>query len=172
MYKYICLAVALAALLLLRVFLKKWSKNINDKEDKNTIKNIIKQPRVYKIGGIISCICIILTTTLCFIFVEELMETILATCIVFVPLLLGGIVMICYEKNWKIEIQQDDFIYTNLFSKRKTYNLNEVTVKYLKSCYRIYVNEKHIVGISYMQNNNMALADAIEKSKKKVNIKK
>ena len=70
------------------------------------------------------------------------------------------------QLNWRIEIREDEFEYRNLFRRKKVYKFSEVEVKELSRCTRFYRNGKHIVGISFLQDNCDALENAIYKYRK------
>ncbi|MFQ9754436.1 MAG: DUF6560 family protein [Barnesiella intestinihominis] len=73
---------------------------------------------------------------------------------------------IFFQLNWRIEIREDEFEYRNLFRRKKVYKYSEVEVKELSRCTRFYRNGKHIVGISFLQDNCDALENAIYKYRK------
>lgn len=71
-----------------------------------------------------------------------------------------------FQINWKIEIMKESFVFQNTFGRKKVYKFSEVEVKELSRCTRFYRNGKHIVGISFLQDNCDALENAIYKYRK------
>ena len=82
------------------------------------------------------------------------------------PTDINGLSFIFFQLNWRIEIREDEFEYRNLFRRKKVYKYSEVEVKELSRCTRFYRNGKHIVGISFLQDNCDALENAIYKYRK------
>lgn len=167
MYKYLIVIITLTLLIILRIFLRKSSKKIQNYEIKKTPKNTIRQPIVYKYAGYAVCFGFIVLAILCFIFGGSMLEALLATLIVFIPLSFSGILMILYEKNWSITVNTDSFIFKNMFGKVKNFNFDEVTTKDINNGYRVYKDGKYIFGIGYFQVNSLELSEAMFKYNKK-----
>ncbi len=73
----------------------------------------------------------------------------------------GGVIA-CMGINWKIVIEEDCFYFTNTFGIKKQYRYDEIRIKYIRAGYRVYKGKRHIVGISYLQENY----DALDKAKR------
>mgnify|MGYP004643125823 FL=1 len=73
----------------------------------------------------------------------------------------GGVIA-CMGINWKIVIEEDCFYFTNTFGIKKQYRYDEIRIKYIRAEYRVYKGKRHIVGISYLQENY----DALDKAKR------
>ena len=69
--------------------------------------------------------------------------------------------LVSFQLNWKIEVKEDRFVFTNTFKKRREYKFEEIEERQLRACYRYYHNGKHIVGISMLLDDFYMLSDAI-----------
>ncbi len=87
-------------------------------------------------------------------------ERVLA-CLALVLLQIGTVCFLIMWLNWKIEVREDEFIFTNSFKKKKTYKFDEIEERQLRACYRYYHNGKHIVGISMLLDDFYMLSEAI-----------
>lgn len=142
----------------LNIILKKKKVSFNKKND--NCNNIIRQPKLYAIVGIGGLM--IFTSGAAYAFVDNAWPYAIIILLI-VPLYLFFVLL---RINWKIEIFADEFEYTNLWRKKRKYKFQEVKVKQLSRSTRIYKNEKHLVGISYLQDNWSALETAIYRYKK------
>ena len=136
--------------------------------------NTIKQPTAYLWAGILT-VTIGLALSLLALFMPDDMianydETeywvryILFAIFFVISILCSSFIF--FQLNWRIEIREDEFEYRNLFRRKKVYKYSEVEVKELSRCTRFYRNGKHIVGISFLQDNCDALENAIYKYRK------
>ena len=136
--------------------------------------NTIKQPTSYLWAGILT-VTIGLALSLLALFMPDDMianydETeywvryILFAIFFVISILCSSFIF--FQLNWRIEIREDEFEYRNLFRRKKVYKYSEVEVKELSRCTRFYRNGKHIVGISFLQDNCDALENAIYKYRK------
>ena len=82
-------------------------------------------------------------------------------CIPIVLLQMGAGLFIMLQLNWKIEVKEDRFVFTNTFKKRREYKFDEIEERQLRACYRYYHNGKHIVCISMLLDDFYMLSDAI-----------
>jgi hypothetical protein len=137
---------------------------------KSIKENVIKQPRMYYIS-------MISVIAFCFIGLGlfplfpntdgmNYLQTFALLSIVLLPLLVLAIFLLLFSVNWEIEIKEKEFIYTNMFKKKKIYNYANIEIKIFKSCIRIYNGKKHIVGVSFLQKNYQALVFALRNYKK------
>ena len=118
-------------------------------------ENVIKQPILYLVIGI-GGICCFFIIGLYFIIVQFDLIAIAflwGFALLYIPILPFAI-------NWKIELYDDGFIYTNMFAKKRKVFFDDVTLKDTgKGCFVYDKNGKRIVGVSYLQPNS----DALEK---------
>ena len=153
-------------LLVFKILIRTKRIKINSEE-----KNVIRQPSVYFWAGIITVPIGISLSLLALFMPGEMIANYTETeywvrYILFAVFLVISILcslFIFFQLNWRIDIREDEFEYRNLFRRRMVYKFSEVKVKELKSCTRFYCNGKHIVGISYLQENYDALENAIYK---------
>lgn len=82
-------------------------------------------------------------------------------CIPIVLLQMGAGLFIMLQLNWKIEVKEDRFVFTNTFKKRREYKFEEIEERQLRACYRYCHNGKHIVCISMLLDNFYMLSEAI-----------
>jgi hypothetical protein len=163
MERYIILLVVICAVPFVMRILYKKAKN---KQDPIKDDNIIRQPKQYLYVGIASTIlwfCAVLFILFCpermIADYEDGIRLWLA--IPFAGMTLPGIFIILISVNWKIEVGETEFTFTNTFGRKRTYQYSDVEVRNLKACTRFYHKGKHIVGISFLQENFDALEDAI-----------
>lgn len=134
---------------------------------RRTPDNIIIQPKCYLVIGILSIVFWTVIVLMVFFLPENKIANYeegmrLPYALLFSTfLLVPSIFLTMYMANWKIEIQEDRFTYRNMWRVKKTYLYDDVTVKQLSRCTRFYYHKKHIVGISFLQDNCLALEDAI-----------
>ena len=103
------------------------------------------------------------------IFTDPDYEVRVAVSILFILLIIWAVWLILLQLNWKIEVKEDRFVFTNTFKKRREYKFDEIEERQLRACYRYYHNGKHIVGISMLLDDLYMLSEAIAayRSKKK-----
>mgnify|MGYP007028390802 FL=1 len=103
------------------------------------------------------------------IFTDPDYEVRVAVSILFILLIIWAVWLILLQLNWKIEVKEDRFVFTNTFKKRREYKFDEIEERQLRACYRYYHNGKHIVGISMLLDDFYMLSEAIAayRSKKK-----
>ena len=137
-------------------------------------RNIIKQPIAYLWAGVLTVTIGIAISLLALFMPDEMIanydETeywvryILFAVFFAISIFCSGFIFL--QLNWRIEIREDEFEYRNLFRRKKVYKFSEVEVKELSRCTRFYRDGKHIVGISFLQDNCDALENAIYKYRK------
>ena len=103
------------------------------------------------------------------IFTDPDYEVRVAVSILFILLIIWAVWLILLQLNWKIEVKEDRFVFTNTFKKRREDKFDEIEERQLRACYRYYHNGKHIVGISMLLDDFYMLSEAIAayRSKKK-----
>lgn len=148
-----------------------------EKTESSTINpNIIRQPKSYLYVGIGGTIFFFVAAMFALfapdkMVVQNVKSHRILVMIVMLCICIPYVFIILFQVNWKIEIGENSFTYSNLFGKKRTYKFTEIKVKRLSRCTRFYNNEKHIVGISYLQANWDALEKAIQKYKAELRIK-
>ncbi|MCL2847118.1 MAG: hypothetical protein FWE38_05570 [Firmicutes bacterium] len=179
-YAMIPLVAVIVLMGLGRIVLRVSAKQ-RDAEDSSEFPLIIKQPKSEFLIGVFVALCMPLSIAIILIFDpgsftrEYPIATISMVSVISLVVIFGGIYWILRGRNWKIEVHEDRFVYTNLFKKSKEYYFKQIKIKYFNSCYRVYENRKgmkpkHLFGVSYMQENQQALTKAntqFRKSKKK-----
>ncbi len=84
--------------------------------------------------------------------------------------------IIMLQANWKIEVGVKEFVFFNTFGRKRTYQYEDVNIKLLSRCVRFYqknsIKDKHIVGVSPLQENWDCLEKAIKAYKKEEKEKK
>lgn len=119
--------------------------------------------KVLKVPKMILCISCVITippiiVAACCIFVNEGQDAL--SSIFMIPITISNTWLVLYSLNWKIEIKEDSFIYTNPFGKKREYNYADITkVKRIKiGGYKIYIKSKKItvdywiIGIENLWN--------------------
>ena len=103
------------------------------------------------------------------IFTDPDYEVRVAASILFILLIIWAVWLILLQLNWKIEVKEDRFVFTNTFKKRREYKFDEIEERQLRASYRYYHNGKPIVGISMLLDDFYMLSEAIAayRSKKK-----
>ena len=78
-----------------------------------------------------------------------------------------------YLVLWEVEVFDSYFRFKSIF-KNKKISYNNIEVRDVSSGFRFYDNNKHLLSISYLQDNYRILSDAIKKYQKanKIKIKK
>ncbi len=148
-----------------------------NKAKTSILENIIKQPKEYLYAGIfVLSICVVVSAFFALLpssaiagYVDEYSRLQLFV----VPMLLFflGIYITVLQLNWKIEIKEGEFEFTNTFGRKRTYRFDEIEVRQLSKCTRFYKNKRHIVGISMLQDNYYALEKAIFRYKRELSKK-
>ena len=172
MEKYIFIAVFLFCATILAVVLrriKSWrAKRPSEKSPITQKTNVIKQPRLYLFVGVIGCI-VFTSIALFFLlapgsmiagYKEDMPRWPLF--LIFFAINIPYLLFILVQLNWKIVVNEDEFVFRNIFGKKRVYKYADVSVKQLSRCTRFYQNEKHIVGISFLQDNWDCLEKAIQ----------
>ena len=95
------------------------------------------------------------------IFTDPDYEVRVAVSILFILLIIWAVWLILLQLNWKIEVKEDRFVFTNTFKKRREYKFDEIEERQLRACYRYYHNGKHIVCISMLLDDFYMLSEAI-----------
>ena len=163
------LIIPLIIVVLIPIFYKIILRKKKYKE--NLPIKIIRQPKQYLYIGVF---CLVLSIGMCLVALflpEEAIDNYeegirIPVFLVTFAFVIACVWMIVFQINWKIEIMEEAFVFQNTFGKRKTYRFSEVEVKELSRCTRFYRNGKHIVGISFLQDNCDALEKAIYKYRK------
>jgi hypothetical protein len=163
--RYIASGVVIIIVILINSLLRKSLEKNKDKN--NEASNIIRQPKQYLYAGIlILSICVVLSIFFALLpssaiagYVDEYsrLQLFVVPTLLFFP----GIYITVLQLNWKIEIKESEFEFTNSFGRKRAYKFDEIDVKQLSRCTRFYKNKKHIVGISMLQENYDSLEKAI-----------
>lgn len=148
----------------------KVAKRIAEKKLKNKPKhiknsNIIRQPKTYLRAGILLFV-LGLSVSIAVLFLPDSMVPedesfkgrIVLSLLMFLSGPVVGIFVIIVQVNWKIEVGESRFTFTNMFGRKRTYLYEKVKVRVLARGTKFYCNNKHIVNISIFQEN----ADALE----------
>jgi hypothetical protein len=125
--------------------------------------DIIRQTEDYLFWGIA---CFMLSLGLAFVMLffkatqDELQVAIMIVVFMFPTAILGIFFIILYI-NWKIEIGVNEFTFTNIFRRKRTYLYKDVKIYQLEDCTKFYYNNKCIAVISKEQENFNALENAV-----------
>ena len=149
--------ILIASKWVFKYFQSKKAAKINEDD---SVSNIIKQPKLYLGVGIVGVVVFTAGGILAFLTDPE------PYYISVFPMVLLSIAIIFVAALWKIEIKDDEFTFRNMWGIKRTYKYNEVTVRQLERSTRFYRRGKHIVGISYLQDNWDGLQKAIKKYQK------
>ena len=145
--------------------------SVKNKSQNCNKTDFIVQPKFYLYGGAFSSLAVLCVAIYILLIPEEMIVNysiegrIIVSSILLVLSALFSL-FVFFQLNWRIEIGEDEFEYRNLFRRKKVYKYSEVEVKKLSRCTRFYRNGKHIVGISFLQDNCDALEKAIYKYRK------
>jgi hypothetical protein len=153
----IMLAVGIIARFLFRYFRSKNSKP--SKKEENS--NIIKQPQLYFNVGLFGLI--VFTAGGIFAFLTETEPYYILIFMMDIPF----VFFIIIQLNWRIQVYENKFIFRNMLRISRTYNFDNIKVRELTSATRFYKGKKHIVGISFLQDNWDCLQNAIKAYEKK-----
>ena len=145
--------------------------SVKNKSQNCNKTDFIVQPKFYLYGGVFPSLAVLCVGIYILLMPKEMIVnySIEGRVIVFSILIIFSILFSLFvflQLNWRIEIREDEFEYRNLFRRKKVYKFSEVEVKELSRCTRFYRNGKHIVGISFLQDNCDALEKAIYKYRK------
>ena len=156
---YIFFAIDVALVVLLCAFAIRWFF-VRKKEDS---QKTIREPNFYAIVGVLGSLLVLVFIAFAMFDTsmtsnskdERMLAAIMFSFMLYLCVFVGfsGI-------NWKITVEDDCFYFTNSFGERKQYGYDEVTIKDLRACYRVYKGKKHIVGVSYTYPNYNALEQA------------
>lgn len=134
-------------------------------EKKEDLLKTIRQPNFYMVAGACGTVIMLFAISLA-MFVPSITsntkeERFVASILLSFILNLNEVVGIM-GTNWKIALDDDCFYFTNTIGIKKRYRYDEIRIKYIRAGYRVYKGKRHIVGISYLQENY----DALDKAKR------
>lgn len=98
-------------------------------------------------------------------------NTILQLTIIFVPFIIFSFVFLLYLIRFKVTVNEDNFVYINLFKKTKTYYFKDVYITPVVQTHRCYLGDKLVVKISLRLDNAELLYDKIKAYQKENGIK-
>ena len=141
--------------------------------------NIIRQPRMYLyvgVGFIVFCLLFIFVAVFSPAlgwsesgYVSERMFCVAMFLLLSIP----AVYIVVQQVNWRIEVGEDYFSYTNIWRKTATYNFSEISLIDVPSALDVVDrNIKMIVRISLLLENVSCLTDAFRKWEKANKIKK
>ncbi len=156
MDKYIKIGIVVGVLVSIN-YLVHYSLNNKNKKDIIKKTNVIRQPILYLYAGIAG-ITLFTLLSLYFLFIQKELPSFIIMIVLDIPY----IFIMLFQFFWKIEVNNDSFNYRNMFGKIKEFKFEDIQVKEIGKGTRIYINGKHIVGISYLQDNWNCLKDAFE----------
>lgn len=181
MEKYITVIVVVAVVIAIQII----TRLIGGKRKKTdkVIKGskIIRQPKYYLYVGIGGIILFSAGALFSLLAPESMIADYepgirLPVALVFFAICIPYVLIIMLQANWKIEVGEKEFTFRNAFGKKRTYQYEDVNVKLLSRCVRFYrknnPKDRHIVGISPLQENWDCLEKTIMAYKKAENAKK
>jgi hypothetical protein len=154
------LAVGIIARFLFRYFRSKKDSKPSKKRENS---NIIKQPQLYFNVGLLGLI--VFTSGGIFAFLTETEPYYILIFMMDIPYILFMIIQI----NWEIQVYENEFVFRNMWRISRTYYFDDIAVSELTSATRFYKKGKHIVGISFLQDNWDCLQNAIKAYRKEQN---
>lgn len=141
--------IAIIGIIIISQVLIKLVLVIKKKTESSTINpNIIRQPKSYLYvgnGGTIFFFAAAMFALFApdkMVVQNEKSHRILVM-IVMLCICIPYVFIILFQVNWKIEIGEDSFTYSNLFGKKRTYQFSEIKVKRLSRCTRFYLRFKN-----------------------------
>ena len=136
--------------------------------------NIIRQPRMYLYAGIGCCIGSIVLALLALLAPsEDPFSVRVVISIVFLGVGMLCALIILFQLNWRIEVGEDFFSYTNIWRKTATYEFCQISLRDTPSALDVIDKEnKRILRISLLQGNISCLTVAYRKWEKTNKIKK
>lgn len=134
--------------------------------------NILRQPQAWGVTiFLLSFVCIaILLLAIIFPNIfggkEESVGIIVFFGVIFLPVMF----LYAYLMIWKVEVFESYFKFRSIF-KNKKISYDNIEVRDVSSGFRFYDNNRHLLSISYLQDNYRLLSDAIKKYQKDNKIK-
>lgn len=163
--RYIGSLITIGILILVKILFRIFGRK-NTKIKPFVVSDFIKWPKYYLYSGIFVLVVFVSGG------IYACIDDALGFGIFFILLgLLSGSWIILLQVNWEIKLGKTEFTYRNFFRIKKTYKYDEVVVKNYAAIAKFYVNKKHIVTISHIQDNSLALGHAINSYKKEQRIK-
>lgn len=148
---WICIGYVFLVLFLYDHIEKKIMKN------KKLEKNIIYPPVLYLYNGILILFLIIPVPIAFFLGIDDFYGALICTIGFCVPAIIVAIIFILIGVNWRIIINETDFVLIGFTKKEKRFKYTEVTLKLFKQCYRVYFENKRICTISFILHRNCNL---------------
>jgi len=141
--------------------------------------NIIRQPRMYLyvgVGFIVFCLLVIFVAAFAPAlgwsepgYVSERMLCVAMFLLLSIP----AVYIVVQQVNWRIEVGEDSFSYTNIWRKTSTYEFSGIAFRDTPSAIDVIdKNAKMIVRISLLLENVSCLRDAFRKWEKANKVKK
>ena len=134
------------------------SKN---KKQKMISDNVIKQPYWYYNVGIIGLISFNFIGLVFLIHQREVISW-----LIMVGISLPYIFIMAFERNWKVEFSGTDFVFTNMFGKKRMYLYSEITLKNTGRAIKVFYNRKQVFAVSLLLINATKFENAYKKSQK------
>lgn len=157
--KWFWILLMIAFMVLFSFLLKK----ANYRNQKKTNDYTIKQPYWYLYVGIFGLVAFNLIG---FIFLIEQKEIDSWICMLLISI--PYIFIIMYERNWKVEFDDDYFIFTNIWRVKKKYLYEQIEILSTGRSIKIYYKKRKIISISTLIINSNELERKIYKYKKSI----
>lgn len=156
--KYLYAALALIGLYYLRIVFDKIGNRYSVKlKSKDTIEYTKYEKRFALI-----LLTIVLALIIClFIFLENIMDAVYLSILIFGPMAMGCLILTIHRYNWNVHIDQDKVIYRNSIGKINEYSLKELEYKYNDCNYQVFYNDKKVISVPLRYQNAMILANKL-----------
>ena len=177
MVEYVVFGASMIILVVLMVLFRYGlSKKTNRKTKIIKNSNIIRQPKFYFYVGIAGIVVFFSMAILGLVAPDNMviqndfMERIII-CIVLLLVCVPYVFIILFQLNWRVEIGENEFTFTNIWGIKRKYLFEEIVIKQLGRSSKFYCRGKLIIGISYLQDNWFALEKAMMNKQKSKRMK-
>ncbi|MBU1092988.1 MAG: hypothetical protein KKH01_00850 [Firmicutes bacterium] len=145
------------------------------RKSKSNESNIIEYPtswRIVPILGILVFVIILLLPIFLPEFINQ--DSVFFFIFFFVSIIIVFTYFTVYLFIWKVEVFDSYFLFSRAFRKQQKIAYDNIEMRDMSSGYRFYIDNKHILSISFYQDNYRLLDKAIRSYQKinKIKIKK
>lgn len=145
------------------------------RKSKSNESNIIEYPtswRIVPILGILVFVIILLLPIFLPEFINQ--DSVFFFVFFFVSIIIVFTYFTVYLFIWKVEVSDSYFLFSRAFRKQQKIAYDNIEMRDVSSGYRFYIDNKHILSISFYQDNYRLLDKAIRSYQKlnKIKIKK
>jgi hypothetical protein len=145
------------------------------RKSKSNESNIIEYPaswRIVPILGILVFVIILLLPIFLPEFINQ--DSVFFFVFFFVSIIIAFTYFTVYLFIWKVEVFDSYFVFSRAFRKQQKIAYDNIEMRDVSSGYRFYIDNKHILSISFYQDNYRFLDKAIRSYQKlnKIKIKK